>query len=1314
VTAETTPQTLRARLDGATLRWRGDGSALERAVRALAASRGATLAPPANDAPADLTVLALTAPANDLRAALAEVSRVEDALRQAERTDGRLLVISSLEVLGAREGSLFESHPARPPFPHAKTRGEAHWDLAREVESARSELEAVLRRVRQGDVVGALTVDARAALTRAKLPARGAALDSEVSEALAAREEEALTTAARTRARAWGFSTVRGWAHALCEQLVATSGRPFTVVRCGAIGAARRGEELSLDDTLDDEIDGVLGAWALASRAGPVRPPAPDAARLELMPIDDVAAAILVALTHLVVGDPPATFHAIATAENALTIGRVADLVDLATRPARSDKPRGLLARLTSAAERARRAVDAAEVELESSALLLSPDQRPRGRNLQASERRLLRDEPPLFSPRDIDWRRWLIDRQLPAATALAAPPAPPVVLRSYDSLVQLLEEGAERFASRPALTHFLGDDRVDVSYRELLARARAVAKRLDDQGVGRGDRVYLSGRNGPDWVISFFGVVLSGAACVPLDPALTADQVRVIHGKAKGARWITDDSAEGVREVLGDGWELHLAAASGPPGGVSEHDVDREELASILFTSGTTGEPKGVMLSHRNFTSLVASLGDVFDMHGDDRLLSVLPLHHTFEFSCGLLLPLVAGAHIHYLDELTGERLLYALREGRVTAMVGVPALWQLLERRLRKRIEDQPAPLRAIFDAGLGLNRALAERTGRDVGKLLFKRVHDELGGHLRTVISGGAALPGEVHELFHGLGLPIAEGYGLTEAAPVLTVAEPAAGVAHGSVGRPVPGVELRIDAPDARGVGEVLARGPNVMQGYFENEAATAAALDDGWLRTGDLGRIDEDGALTLVGRAKDVVVTAAGENIYLDDVEARLGEIAGVSELTLIGVPDARGGERLALVYTLADGDDDGEAALADEVAKLPPVFRPQVTRAFDEDELPRTATRKVKRKEVARWLTDALERDAARSADDADEAPLAVVRAGIALAAGVEVRALSASTDLYADLGFDSLMWVELQGALQPAVGAIDAEELARCRTVAEVEAYARRASSADPRQREPSSAAGDESTGGVTLPDFAWRPARRALATAQRELYRALYATEVEGRANIPQNRSCIVIANHTSHLDTGLVKYALGPYGRKLTPLAARDYFFAGHPLKVAFFENLTNLEPIDRETGSGRAFEQAVDVVERGHVVLIFPEGTRRPDGTLGEFKPLVAKLSLKTGVDVLPMYLSGAYDAFPKGASVPRPGKLQVRIGPPLQASELRRLTAELSPVQAARAATTIIRDAVVALGEGRAVELSQLSALDAGGQPSPSAARTRRA
>src|SRR6185369_9334090 len=391
---------------------------------------------------------------------------------------------------------------------------------------------------------------------------------------------------------------------------------------------------------------------------------------------------------------------------------------------------------------------------------------------------------------------------------------------------------------------------------RELATRAAGF---LAGQGIKPGDRVMLVSHNAPEWGMTYFGVLKTGASCIPVDPESSIDEIVNFAraGEAAGiviSTKLRDEHTELADKLTAAGltpqiWTFDQVFAL--PDQQTEDEriallpsrVTAQGDASLIFTSGTTGQPKGVMLSHRNLTSMVSMLSSVFDMTTRDGVLSVLPLHHTFEFSTGFLTPLSRGAQITYLPELTGDALARAIKNGHVTGMVGVPALWELLHRRIKNRLYERSDWIGKTAETMIRANAWLRDKTPLNLGPLAFYPIHEGLGGRIRYFISGGSALSEQIQKDFQGLGFTILEGYGLTEASPVLTVTRPENGLLMGSVGRPLPGVEVRISDPDSSGVGEVIARGPNVMLGYYSDENATRNALVERWLYTGDLGKLD---------------------------------------------------------------------------------------------------------------------------------------------------------------------------------------------------------------------------------------------------------------------------------------------------------------------------------------------------------------------------------------------------------------------------------------------------------------------------------------
>jgi long-chain acyl-CoA synthetase len=1249
---------------------------------------------------------------------------------------------STCYVAGSRKGPILEDDPRAHPFPRADELGAHLWDPEREIAECLDLVRQAEHRSEDAFRQSEFAETARKAVVARGEPLSGDAYRREVARTKRKFVSQRLVEAGLDRATHWGWPNIYTYTKSIGEQVIAASGLPFTITRPACC-------ESCVEFPVRSFNEGVTTSSPLLylMMKGQVHILAKHVP-LDLIPTDHVVAAMILALAELLEGSAPPVYQMGASDVNPCTAQRFGEMVGLYKRKYYRRKGTGnfvydaIQARIEPSfvgsarfdrmgppvianaarevaslfkktapgllpAARALEGVAAREAKIAEILRLFEPfSSRQNGpfdcSNTRAAYARAAEaDKKKLrWAPESIDWADWMMNVHMPAIETRIMPEMDKRLVKdakplaAHATIVSLVDEMANRRGEALALQAMTDEGLTRVTFEDVRHRSTVVAARLAAAGVARGDRVALAGTNHPDWAIAYIGVVRAGAVAVPVDPGLDAAGWEAVASEA-GIRAIVVD--EGVRargDALGRDdltrFDLHEVTEDDPGLRAPAVDVEPTDVASIIFTSGTTGRPKGVKLTHANFTSLVAALAPIFPLSNGDVVLSVLPLHHTFEFTCGLLLPLSRGSRVVYVGEVSGERVTAGLRASRATAMVGVPALWQLLERRILSEVDALGPLARTAFDVAGEVNRWLASSLGVDVGGVLFGQVHDKLGGQIRWLISGGAPLPKGTIERFRGLGLPLAQGYGLTEAAPVLTVSRPGKRLEPG-VGKALPGVELRIDNPDEQGVGEVVARGPNVMVGYTDDDATRDVIDAEGWLHTGDLGRVDRKGRLEIVGRIKDVVITQTGENVYPDDVERRLGRVPHVAELAIVGV-QIRGSERLGC---LAVAEGEGDRATRNELARtslraaideLPPALRPSVVHLF-EAPLPRTPTRKVIRGDVRSILTRLALATASVASSTADGT---VARAAIAAAAGVELDAVQPHTTLDGDLGFDSLMRTELLEALETRFGALDPQRLQVCVTVAEVDDLVRSVASGARSAPVP------DATGGaslpVVLPEAVQQAGRAIIGRLQDLFYGEVMKPRVVGAGNVPHNRNVIVVANHGSHLDMGLVRHALGQYGEDLVCLAAQDYFFGGDARR-AFFENMTNLVPIDRKASLRQAIRQAGEVIGRGRTVLIFPEGTRSAAGEVQEFKPLVGHLALSHGVDILPVFLGGTHAAMPKGALLPTRRELLARIGPPLCVADLRRLTAQMTPADAAREVARLAREAVLTLRDGAVLDLA---------------------
>lgn len=483
----------------------------------------------------------------------------------------------------------------------------------------------------------------------------------------------------------------------------------------------------------------------------------------------------------------------------------------------------------------------------------------------------------------------------------------------------------AGRFAKPLAIGRCRGDQVVEISSKELLERVRDLSLGLRALGVAPGDRVALVAESRPEWLLSDFAILTAGAVTVPIYPTLSAAQARYILQDSGARAAIVStrlqlDKVQEVRHLLPALEAVVVMDAGAPAGATSVLALDElerrgharmtgewgaakefrdaaravrpEDLATIIYTSGTTGEPKGVMLTHANLVANVRGASPSLDLSQDDVALSFLPLSHAFERMVAYIY-LFSGVSLVFAESF--DTVARDLARVRPTVLTGVPRVFEKLSARIIETGQAAPGVKATIFDWAVraGVARSSAMLRGRTPGpitqlqarlaeRLVFAKIREKLGGRLRFSASGSAPLGGNIMEFFYAIGLPIIEGYGLTETAPILTF-NPLDAPRVGTVGKALPGVELRI-APD----GEILARGPNIMQGYFNKPEATAEALRDGWFHTGDIGQLDADGYLTITDRKKDLLVTSGGKKIAPQPIEAVLKRSPLVSEAVILG------------------------------------------------------------------------------------------------------------------------------------------------------------------------------------------------------------------------------------------------------------------------------------------------------------------------------------------------------------------------------------------------------------------------------------------
>lgn len=830
------------------------------------------------------------------------------------------------------------------------------------------------------------------------------------------------------------------------------------------------------------------------------------------------------------------------------------------------------------------------------------------------------------------------------------------------------------RHGDAAAIVVYRGNRRTASTWAELAAMADRFAAELIRREIPMGERVVLWGQNGLAWMGAFFGCLQRGVIAVPLDPGGAADFANRVIENTRPRLVVGDD--ERLREIAGDvpglAFEEFANALPQAPGGdLRDPGVTLDTPFQILFTSGTTAEPKGIVHTHRN---VLASLDPIERevprylkyerIFHPIRFLHTLPLSHVFGQFMALWIPALLAAEVHFENRLQAQRIVEMIHRERISVVCSVPRVLDLLRAHL---LAAYP---KLVDEIAAAAGEKVWTRWWR------FRRIHRLFGLKFWAFVCGGASLQPELEGFWTTLGFALVQGYGMTETSALITLNHPFK-PGKGTIGKVLPGRDVKITAE-----GEILVRGDMVSGATWQQGALRQNESE--WLATGDLAQEDEQGQLHFVGRKSQVIVTPAGLNVHPEDVEAALDAQPGVQGSAVVPLLTQAGTEPVAVLLFRGSLDEAQQAVLAAN-RQLAEYQQVRQWRLWPELDFPRTSTGKIRRPKVTEWVNSQHPEGAEATAD-----PLLALILSISHATTTRV---GDAARLSEDLGLDSLGRVQLQSEIEQRLGlTVEDEALERAETLEDVRRALgfgeQQAAAGGPERAE--AAARSESRAGTTAPvqeaatylrrpgeeDLYprwpwWWPVRLArigfLELVSQPLTRFLAAPKVERPRDFHPQGPVLLIANHVTAYDVPLILYALpGRMRRRVAAAMAGDMLrdfrhmrnlgpagldYLG-PAAYVLITGLFNAFPLPRSAGFRRSFQHAGEALDRGYNVLVFPEG-HRTHGGLEAFRPGIGLLVKESGVPVVPVALAGLSELKSEGRGWFRSGRLIVRVGDPMQ-------------------------------------------------------------
>lgn len=781
-------------------------------------------------------------------------------------------------------------------------------------------------------------------------------------------------------------------------------------------------------------------------------------------------------------------------------------------------------------------------------------------------------------------------------------------------------------------------------TYGQIVDDANRFARELEARRIGKGEAVLLWGESSAEWTAAFLGCILRGAVAVPIDSISTGDFALRVARDVQAKLILRSGKVAGIETStpILNFEQVHETIAKHSPNPYPSPDLSRTDPLEIIFTSGTTADPRGVVISHGNVLANIEPLEREIQKYlkwehyvHPLRFLNLLPLSHIFGQMMGLFIPPLLGATVIHVDSLKPWETIETIRRERVSVLVTVPRLIESLQREIERDLERRGklAKFRKRFTE--------AERRHFLRRWWMFRGIRRRFGWKFWAFVCGGAALPEQTENFWHRLGYAVVQGYGMTETASLITLNHPFR-TGRGSIGSAFPGMEIKVDAN-----GEVLVRGENVARSYRRGQDSESVVGTDGWFHTGDLAEVGADGKLYFKGRSKSTIVTSAGMKIYPEDLEKALRKQKGVRDCVVVGL--ARdGNEEPCAALLLESSDGDGSQAVAEANKGLAEFQQIRKWLVWPDPDFPRTATQKP-----------ALAKIRAAAAEKLDSRASATGGGVNALVAQVTGRAAQGLKDSTALASMSSLDRVELMSAMEDRYQ-VDLSEakFTEASTIAQLEQLV----------REPQTAAAD-----YIFPSWpqSWPIRAIRLAAYYLLVWPATYllaAPRIRGRENLRALRGpALVISNHVTYVDIGWILAALPMRlrHRLATAMRGERIYDMRHPApelgwlerfgeRIAYPLVLTffNVFPLPKESGFLRSFSFIGDLTDRRWSVLVFPEGITTVDGRVAPFRSGVGLLAARLNIPVIPMRLDGLFDLKEKNRSFAWPGHVKVTIGKPV--------------------------------------------------------------